>query len=151
MILKELVADCDFDEIASVLKDIDGEDVDLASYLQVLERLLYMQGSLSKFQIVIRDFVTNGFEYRDVYGCIVGDNESYALEFQPWSEWLGMEINKESLVRFSHNEIVGYCLHEMTTFGYDEEKIKSEYEKIIEYKNTVLEDEDERKDNDNNK
>lgn len=59
-----------------------------------------------------------------------GLTESLALEFTPWDEWLGMNIDQSSLNDFSSYEIICHCLHEMTFMGFDQEEIKNELDKI---------------------
>ncbi len=65
--------------------------------------------------------------------------ESYAIEFVPWKEWLGMTINKDTLVEFNELEIISHCLYEMTFVGYNEEEIQEQFSAINdsmeEYKN----------------
>jgi hypothetical protein len=69
--------------------------------------------------------------------------ESLALEFTPWDEWLGMNIDQSSLNDFSSYEIICHCLHEMTFMGFDQKEIKNEFDKIKEavddYKNMTEE------------
>ncbi|MCD4669727.1 MAG: hypothetical protein K8S14_04715 [Actinomycetia bacterium] len=55
---------------------------------------------------------------------------SYALEFTPWSEWLGMQIDKNSTKNFTELEIISRCLFEMTFVGFDENGIQKELNKI---------------------
>lgn len=55
---------------------------------------------------------------------------SYALEFTPWSEWLGMQIDKNSIKNFTEFEIISRCLFEMTFIGFDENEIQEELNKI---------------------
>ena len=55
---------------------------------------------------------------------------SYALEFTPWSEWLGMQIDKNSIKNFTELEIISRCLFEMTFVGFDENEIQEELNKI---------------------
>jgi len=55
---------------------------------------------------------------------------SYALEFTPWSEWLGMQIDKNSIKNFTELEIISRCLFEMTFIGFDENEIQEELNKI---------------------
>ena len=66
-----------------------------------------------------------------------------ALEFTPWDEWLGMDIDQSSLKDFSSYEIICHCLDEMTFMGFDQEEIKNEMDKIKEavadYKNMTEE------------
>jgi hypothetical protein len=54
------------------------------------------------------------------------DLVEYALEFQPWQEWLGMTIEPETLLKFSPEEIIACSLWEMTFIGFEESKIQGE-------------------------
>ena len=53
----------------------------------------------------------------------------YSLTAMPWREWLGMEVDKETLENMSVADILGNCLYEMTWWGYDEEDIKKNISK----------------------
>lgn len=56
--------------------------------------------------------------------------DSLALEFTSWNEWLGMDIDQDSLKNFSHLELICHCLHEMTFMGFSQEEIKNELNQI---------------------
>ncbi|MBF0548260.1 MAG: hypothetical protein HQM08_27735 [Candidatus Riflebacteria bacterium] len=62
--------------------------------------------------------------------------ESFAIEYTPWEEWLGMRIDQPSAERFSEVEIIVHCLWEMTFAGFDQASIK---EQINELKRRVEE------------
>ncbi|MFZ2958589.1 MAG: DUF6557 family protein [Candidatus Ozemobacteraceae bacterium] len=62
--------------------------------------------------------------------------ESYAIEYTPWEEWLGMSIDLLSSKRYSKVEIIAHCLWEMTFAGFDQASIK---EQINELKRRVEE------------
>ena len=47
----------------------------------------------------------------------------FALELEPWDEWLGMEIDADTLDKYLPSEIVAHCLQEMTLFGFNEADI----------------------------
>lgn len=49
---------------------------------------------------------------------------SYAIEFQPWSKWLGMEIDAVTEYQFSELEIIVHCLWEMTYCGFQEKEVQ---------------------------
>jgi hypothetical protein len=67
----------------------------------------------------------------------VGNEETtWGIEFTPWNEWLGMEIDSETINTFSKEEIVMHCLWEMTFCGYEQEEIQ---EKITDLKERVKE------------
>ena len=48
----------------------------------------------------------------------------YSLAYRKWDKWLGYPICDQSLAEFSETEIIAYCLGEMTTISFDEEKIQ---------------------------
>ena len=50
----------------------------------------------------------------------------FALDFEPWNEWLGMEIEADTLEKYLASEIAAHCLQEMTFFGFDEDDIGAE-------------------------
>ena len=60
------------------------------------------------------------------------EEETYSLgiEFTPWRQWLGMHVNKQSLIAFSELEIIVHCLYEMTFVGFSEEAIQERMSKI---------------------
>jgi hypothetical protein len=61
----------------------------------------------------------------------IGNREvSYAIEFTDWAEWLGMEIDLETLLSYSEVDILGHCLWEMTFCGYSPEDVKRAMEEI---------------------
>jgi hypothetical protein len=68
----------------------------------------------------------------------------FALEFEPWSGWLGMEIDAETLGRYLSSEIVAHCLWEMTCFGFDEAAIdarRDELKRRVDELNAMTEEE----------
>lgn len=54
----------------------------------------------------------------------------WAIEFTPWGEWLGMEIDKDTLAKLSPADILAHCLWEMTFCGYTQEEVDGELKKI---------------------
>jgi len=61
----------------------------------------------------------------------IGNQEvSYANEFTDWAEWLSMDIDHESLSKYSELEIIGHCLWEMTFYGFTQEDIKKAIDTI---------------------
>ena len=54
----------------------------------------------------------------------------FALELEPWSEWLGMEIDADALSRHLSCEIVAHCLWEMTCFGFDESAVGAQRQEL---------------------
>ena len=58
-------------------------------------------------------------------------SESYAIEFKPWDEWLGMTIAEQTLKEFSEPQILAHCLYEMTFVGFNQEEIQKRFEEIF--------------------
>lgn len=124
--------------IAAILVDLyPDEEKNSSGYREVFEKLLLMPAADSQMSIVVKnckdDF--DGEEYVDVSGIhqhpqSEEENYSYAIEFTPWKEWLGMEIHPGSLADFSELEIIAHCLHEMTFIGFEEEDIQEELQRI---------------------
>lgn len=111
----------------------DQEEM-LEEYNLVYEQLKMMETADSDLSIVLTECEENweGEEasdsYIDVSGVKMGDTnagpERYAIEFQEWKEWLGMEIAQETLENFSALDIISHCLYEMTFVSFDEAEIK---------------------------
>ena len=68
--------------------------------------------------------------YADVSGIRPEDDQELAIEFEPWETWLGMEIEKPTHERLTSAEIVVHCLWEMTFQGFDQEKIRGEFQAL---------------------
>ena len=111
----------------------------ISEYEKIFNHLKILQPENSKFTLNLVE-VKDDFDeeiYVDVSGYLtdekkntVGNAVSYALEFTPWEEWLGMDIDKKSTQVFSESEIISHCLYEMTFYGFTQKKIQNEWRKI---------------------
>jgi len=54
----------------------------------------------------------------------------YALEFHPWEEWLGMEVDSATHQKYAYPEILAHCLWEMTFMGCDQDTIREEKQEL---------------------
>jgi hypothetical protein len=52
-----------------------------------------------------------------------GQEESYALFLVDWDEWLGMEIEANTLKQYSELDVLCHCFWEMTWCGYSVGKV----------------------------
>lgn len=110
----------------------------IEAYKEIFYKLRKMSPIESDIQIVLERYCDDEAEeesYVDVSGkSLTPDNtsqaESLAIEFVPWNEWLGMPINKKSLVEFNELEIISHCLYEMTFIGFDEKVIQKQYQNL---------------------
>ena len=58
--------------------------------------------------------------------------ESYAFEFSPWNEILGYEIDAHNAYDVGAVELCAAVIWEMTFFGFDEELVEAERQKLHE-------------------
>lgn len=68
---------------------------------------------------------------------VANAEQSFGIEFAPWCEWLGMEIDAETINTYTPVEIVANCLFEMTYMGYSEDKIQGELNMLNERVNEI--------------
>ena len=65
----------------------------------------------------------------DVFGVISGDENHYALEMNPWDEWLNYDILNKSIEVYGQAEVLAHILYEMTFFGFSSKTVKKRAEK----------------------
>lgn len=68
----------------------------------------------------------------DVSGIKPGENTSYAIEFCPWEEWLGLYVSQRDLQKHGELVCIAHCLWEMTFSGFTQESIQGSMEDILE-------------------
>lgn len=116
---------------------------DIEAYEKVFRQLQVMpvkpSGVTIKLSLETDDFDQSS--YVDVAGYYTDPAErtdsysnSLAIEFVPWGEWLGMELDLETLNNFTELEIIAHCLHEMTIAGFDEEEIQGQLDHVKDIK-----------------
>ncbi|MBR4147367.1 MAG: hypothetical protein IKX35_06000 [Bacteroidales bacterium] len=134
MKLKELISQTKWQDVAIAMviehpyqrKNLDG-------YRIIFETLMMIEPVESEYQIRIErtpDILEPEYTYPDVFGIKDGDENRWSMEFSSWAEWLGMVVCKETLEVFSANQIVANCLYEMTFFGFTEDTINQEKQKL---------------------
>lgn len=111
----------------------------ISGYETVFNSLKTLSPMETDFSIVVSnekdDFDNEEYVHVCGYNNHSEDNEdespnSYALELTDWSEWLGMDLDEKSLSEFTELEFISHCLYEMTFFGFDQETIQEEMDKI---------------------
>ncbi|MCL4536202.1 MAG: hypothetical protein M1610_01200 [Nitrospirae bacterium] len=135
VLLKDIVEVCSFKDVkSSLLALYPDQKKNINEYKNVFETLKQMRPRYSKEGMVI-DIKRVGRgknAYFDVSGiCLEKDaKQSYALEYTPWSKWLGYEVSSKVLKRMSKEEIIAHCLWEMTFMGFTQNKIRRELNKL---------------------
>jgi len=140
MKFKEIIDRANWDDVGKLfIEKYSQEEKNLEGYECVFLSLKSMKpvGSKDNMKICIvlidpKDEWEGEERYIDIYGSdgITANDyhadrlERFALEMRAWNEWLGMEVNEDSLKEFSEIEIACHCLYEMTFMGFTEEKIQ---------------------------
>jgi hypothetical protein len=150
MKFKELIDKYDWDDVHPTLMQLyPGREKNIEGYKQVFEELRTLKPVETEMYIVIEDVFD---EYdKEYYAHVSGkdgtlnkesdpeyfkDDEignqevSYAIEFTDWAQWLAMDIDHESLLKYSELDIIAHCLWEMTFYGFTQEDIKKAIDEI---------------------
>lgn len=152
MKLLELIKTNDWQSVELILGSVyPDQEKSIEAYAEVFQKLRQMTPTEIDTQIVLQqcfDDETGEESYVHVSGREPFPDESnptgmVAIQFVPWSEWLGMTIDRDTLKEFNQLEIISHCLYEMTFMGYDEETIQqylADMEKSVEdFKNMTEE------------
>ncbi|MBW2011410.1 MAG: hypothetical protein JRI32_07155 [Deltaproteobacteria bacterium] len=122
----------------SLIQNYPEQEESIAGYKTVFDKLTSIKPTSTKMKIFMELCIDKDAEqeqYIDVYGKngtirSDGEEEHYALDFSPWSEWLGMEVESSVIEKYTYAEIVSHCLYEMTFYGFDEETKEEQLEEI---------------------
>jgi len=109
--------------IARVVKLYPDQKKNIDGYITALYELREKKKKPSKMTIVLETVKEKGEED---WISILGKEkkETYAIGLTSWREWLGMEINKGSLMGFRELDILAHCLWEMTWHGYSDKEVQ---------------------------
>jgi len=106
-----------YEKVFSKLKSLDPSETDMTLYLDLV---LKEDDPFSD-----EDWTHLYFKNGSMCDLSPDKEEIFCMGFSSWSEWLGVEINKETEEKHSPEEIISHCLYEMTFYGFTEKKIKS--------------------------
>jgi len=127
---KDIIKACTFKDVKEALLSLypDQKKV-INGYKYVFQTLKLMRHRYNKEGMVI-DIRKVG-RGENAYFCVSGlctekgTQQSYALEYSPWSKWLGYEVDKKVLKKMPKEEIAAHCLWEMTFMGFTQSRIRS--------------------------
>lgn len=134
MILQELVKTNSWLSVKAILTEIyPEEEPNIDAYEEVFDFLKNAHAEESVYIIVFEEqddeILVSGMEAYEEEDEN-GNRTTYSLEFTPWEEWLGMEIDPQTLKNYSELEILAHVLLEMTFVSFDPEEIKEEKKKL---------------------
>ncbi len=134
VLFKDIVRLCTFKKVKDTLLELYPDQKKLIKgYKYVFKTLKLMRHRYSKEEMVI-DIKRVGrgknadFSVSGVY-TQKGIKQSYAIEYTPWSEWLGCEVDRKVLRKMPREEIVAHCMWEMTFAGFTQDKTPDNYAK----------------------
>lgn len=149
MKLHELFKNVTFEEIWPLIKELHNDspvevyDSLRSNYKEVFYYVTALSSIDSDMRIVI-SWETDYDDPSDVYMDVSGrriDNEDvgerYCLTLTRWSEWLGMDVDPNSLETFTKDQILAQCLFEMTFYGFTEEEIDKTREWVAHWDTAV--------------
>lgn len=141
MKLYELLLNTDKVSVFEKLAEI-YENIDILNYSKTYDELLYLISNDnisndSDLKIVVypqHDLLSENLDdiLIHVSGYSLKEDESYALSYSDWEDWLGMEISEKSLSLWGREKFISYVLYEMTFFGFTSKEVKSEMESLLE-------------------
>jgi len=108
----------------------------IEEYERIYTSLLQITPSETNMRISIEYVDEEGDQYHHVHGISNPEGESsvqesWALDFADWSEWLDMKIESQTLVEYTPVEIATHCLWEMTFAGFSREEIRERLDELI--------------------
>lgn len=62
--------------------------------------------------------INGGPEIVDIVGVLPNNDLDYGIEFCSSEEWLGMDVDLNTLGAFSHSDIVSHCIFGLSGVGY---------------------------------
>jgi hypothetical protein len=128
---KDIIINSNWNDIEKLLLTLDENKNNLEGYKKVYDELMKLKPKRSDCVLSIKHVKNVEEEYEDVFGISKKDNQNYALEFTPWQEWLGMEVDQKTLKKYSKSSIIANCIYEMTFYGFDQKKIKKKMDELL--------------------
>lgn len=124
----DLLQTVDFDKVFDHIIDWWPEQKkNEEGYRKVYDKLQKIKPrwpKLGDMRIVIEKEEWDGKVYPNVSGRYPTKDLNYGIEFTSWEEWISMYFTEETLTTFTHEEIVGACLYEMTFYGFDDTDVQ---------------------------
>ena len=129
VLFKDIATACSFKSVKeALLRLYPDQKKNINGYKHVFETLRLMRPRNNKEGMIIdiRRVGRGKDAYFSVGGiCLENDiQQSYALQYTPWSEWLGYEVAQSAFKKLLKEEIVAHCLWEMTFAGFTQGKIR---------------------------
>ena len=137
-----LVAAVSPDDLAGGIRRLywANQEDDLDAYLALQARLKEMKSAPTTMSCVLSR------EWSDddppesiihVHGQEMGDEQNYAIGFEPRANWLGMEVRSDPELELSDADLLASILCEMSFYGFDEQDVGDVKDELMERKDEV--------------
>lgn len=125
MIFKELLQKVSIDDVVCYINNhYEDEKKFEEDYRRMYASLLNSEPNIDSDLLLYMALVLPIFgdekEYFDVSGYSFEEEVSYAIEFTPWNEWLGMKVAENSIKEYGAVTFVAECLREMSFISFEE-------------------------------
>ena len=130
-----LVASVSDADLMAALGSMYFKDQADPAYLEMREKLRSITATPSTMDChLVRDWSLDDppEPVVHVYGKTMGDPERYAIEYEPWADWLGMAVHVEPDLELSDADMLANILYEMSWAGFDQETIADQKNEIME-------------------
>lgn len=124
--LYQLFHEVKWDDVKEVLiKHYPDYESSIKGFELAFHEILEMKPKENKYgyYVVVDKVVEEAGEWYDVYGKKPNDVQTWALSFYAWDEWLGMYVDKDSLLSMTKEEYIAHVLWEMTYYGFDSQTV----------------------------
>lgn len=131
----ELISKYDVDTIVNAV--IDEYPDQLRNYFgyDFAVRQLQVMEVIDSEHTVVIEHVDPHYEddepYENVSTRLPNDDTRWAMDFTPWSEVLGMNIDPDIFNRYTEQAVIGHILYEMTFNGYSNEETQAKAEELF--------------------
>ena len=137
-ILKDAIMVANIDKVVKILiKEYEDQEQYEYDYRKLFKELQETEPTFedNENMLLAVDYVAKDEEFNvEGYFCVHGYEQNtetfYSLGFQPWSHWLGCQLDKRFIYMYDIDTYVAHCLWEMTFYGFDSGTINSLYEEV---------------------
>jgi len=135
MLLKTLINNVNYNDVWAVIgKEYNLKKDARQAYEAVFEELKILEPKPCDPPVIcvvakMENWLSPGEFIFDVFGIISGDKNHYALEMNPWDEWLNYDILNKSIEVYGQAEVLAHILYEMTFFGFSSKTVNKRAEK----------------------
>jgi len=135
MLLKTLINNANYNDVWVVIgKEYNLKKDAHQAYEAVFEELKIIEPKPCDPPVTcvvarLENWTSPGEFIFDVFGIISGDKNHYALEMNPWDEWLNYDILNKSIEVYGQEEVLAHILYEMTFFAFSSKTVNKRAEK----------------------